>query len=521
MPGHDPTRKRTEKQLLNGTCGFQGTFLAVQYLRSHIDRGPASTSPATVQALFHQIRSPRFDKKKQVYFLLGEAADALIALSLSADTPTCIRILSALQQILAQASGARARAVGNAVGRLPVAFTLPPVELPTPLPPVTIPLRDLIRAMGTPGSEPIRWLGRSLVVPLQDRKVGVIKFANSRDNIPELVREHFWQDQLMQIRSVHQQKGQIPSPLVLDGSGLFRIPDPLPAGHPEGLYQGICIAYTAAPLYFEYPNERVDDRSWPGICQAFFAAAGTLGQLTASGLFHTALIPLFHNRVQQDRRNDRGRYLWEHGGRLDQWLDSCRFPNFALSGLRDFEHLEPAESSKDLRHYIGEHLLSFILVMGSCFRRQAPDRRGWDAQHKPVDTRDLFRPQLFCELITGVCQRYFEAFSHAPLPGGLKDKIPVLVKDLVQAMGIDRDMEETLRIQDQQNMTPDTYARFLHSRGISPAPSRGKTDIVVHSGPHLGGFNQQISVPGLVDFLYNFSSLCVSYCFARQNKLKA
>jgi len=37
--------------------------------------------------------------------------------------------------------------------------------------------------------------------------------------------------------------------------------------------------------------------------------------MTVKGIAHTALIPLFHNRVQQRRRNDHGAYLWEHAGR--------------------------------------------------------------------------------------------------------------------------------------------------------------------------------------------------------------
>ncbi len=66
-----------------------------------------------------------------------------------------------------------------------------------------------------------------------------------------------------------------------------------------------------------------------------------MGTLMALGLTHTAPIPLFHNRVQQGRRRDAGTYQWHRMGRLDQWLASCRHPNFGLSGLRDFEHIEP------------------------------------------------------------------------------------------------------------------------------------------------------------------------------------
>lgn len=450
---------------------------------------------------------------------MGEAADALIALSLALDGSSCTAIISALQDILAGASGHRVRAVGNAVGRLPVTLPALPVSLAEAPDPSPLPLSDLIRAFSAPVAGEAAWQGRSLVFPLENGRLGVTKFANSEENVTELAREHFFQAQMPGLHFLDRGDWQIPVPATVEKRLLFRITDPLPAGAPSGLYQGICIAYTACPEYFEYPNEGLTD--WEAVEQVFFGTARTLGKLTAAGLFHTALIPLFHNRAQQHRRQDNGRYLWEHGGRLDQWLDSCRFPNFSLSGLRDFEHLEPAASSKTLRHTIGEHLLSFILVMGSCFRSRAPERRGRDSSGRPADTRDLFNAGRFTALITGVCRRYFAAFTDALLPRAFEDRIPVLVDDLIRTMGIDRDMEETLRIQDQEQMDQAAYEAFLAARGIAPAPPRAQDDIVMSTGPHLGGFNQTISVPGLVDFLYNFSSLCVSYCFEKENRLKA
>ena len=327
-------------------------------------------------------------------------------------------IISSLQNILSGASGPRVRAVGNAVGKLPVRLpSAAQAILPEPCDPCPVTLNSLVNAFGVPRSGPWFWQGRSLILPLKNGWLGVLKFARSLDNLAELTREHFFQGQLARLYRVDPETWQIPRPVTLmDAKALCRVTDPLPDGGPPGLYRGTCIAYTAPPAYFEYPNESIFSETWDRIQAVFFHTARTLGELTATGLFHTALIPLFHNRVQQDRRNDSGRYLWEHGGRLDQWLDSCRYPNFSLSGLRDFEHLEPVASSKQLRHYIGEHLLSFILVAGSCFRSQAPKRRGWDSSGQPADTRDLFDPKRFTRLVTGICTNYFSAFSHTPLP---------------------------------------------------------------------------------------------------------
>ena len=77
-------------------------------------------------------------------------------------------------------------------------------------------------------------------------------------------------------------------------------------------------------------------------------AALLLGWLAGRGIVHEAAIPLFHNRVQRDRREDGGVYDWRLPGRLDRWLASALHPNFGLSGLRDFEHLASLERTSRL-----------------------------------------------------------------------------------------------------------------------------------------------------------------------------
>ncbi|MDD9304845.1 MAG: SidJ-related pseudokinase [Desulfobacter sp.] len=253
----------------------------------------------------------------------------------------------------------------------------------------------------------------------------------------------------------------------------------------------------------------------------FFKNARLLGALSGRGVFHTALIPLFHNRAQQLRRNDNGAYLWEHGGRLDQWLDSCQFPNFGASGPRDFEHLVQMNNSQKLRHYIGEHLLSFTLVIGSYFRNKAPDRRGKDEHQLPLDTRDLFSPPLFIELLSGVCKAYFKGLANKSMAPEFDLCSFELVEALIQVMGKDKDMEEVLRVHDQNQMSQTYFSQFLKQRGISTPPLKGKQDIVLETGPHLGGFNQAISVPELIDALFRFSAILVSTCFLNENKWKA
>ena len=128
---------------------------------------------------------------------------------------------------------------------------------------------------------------------------------------------------------------------------------------------------------------------------------------------HTAPIPLFHNRVQRDRRDDGGFYEWDRAGRLDRWLLSSRFPNFGPTGIRDCEHLVSVgeKAGRRLYHHIGNHLLSLILVAGSHFRHKAPEKVGLDPQGEPLDVRYLFDRERYIDLVRGVFGAYYAAFS--------------------------------------------------------------------------------------------------------------
>jgi hypothetical protein len=92
-------------------------------------------------------------------------------------------------------------------------------------------------------------------------------------------------------------------------------------------------------------------------------------------------------------------------------------------------------------------------------------------------------------------------------------------------MGIDTHMEERVRIEDQNNMTETEFKLFFKNRGIDKEDiekmNQGIEDIIIHTGPHLGGFNQPISVPKLIDLLFCLSSMCISDRYIMENRLKA
>ena len=75
-------------------------------------------------------------------------------------------------------------------------------------------------------------------------------------------------------------------------------------------------------------------------------------------------------------------------------------------------------------------------------------------------------------------------------------------------------MEEIFRATDQQEMSDDEFNKFLLDRGHTENSlnglSKGLEDITIMTGPHLGGFNQRISLPELIHFTGTAASYCIS-----------
>jgi hypothetical protein len=117
---------------------------------------------------------------------------------------------------------------------------------------------------------------------------------------------------------------------------------------------------------------------------------------------------------------------------------------------------------------------------------------------------------------------YYEGFvdhSHT-------DPFPVSAADLsgrmIEEMGVDRHMEEIFRIADQRELSDAQFRAFLMHRGYTPkeaaAAKRGEADISLMTGPHLGGFNQRISLPELIHAVETFSASCVAGRYWKSRK---
>jgi hypothetical protein len=85
---------------------------------------------------------------------------------------------------------------------------------------------------------------------------------------------------------------------------------------------------------------------------------------------------------------------------------------------------------------------------------------------------------------------------------------------MIEAMGVDRHMEEVLRVADQMEMSDESFKAFLKSRGYSEDDikvlKKGVEDVTVYTGPHLGGFNERISIPELTESVGAMSALCIA-----------
>ena len=515
----------SEAQWLTAQLGrtdmdFPGAYMLAGRVRDFVLERPVPSGsgllPATVRALF----SDRHENQTQAIHYYGVLARALAAAAAGrTPCPAAEAALSELIALAVQGGGTRHRAAAEALGELPVRLPrVTPPSVNTVRPP-SVTWAELVRRAGAEDA-PV-WLGRSLVAPLAAGSgFLVVKLARAADCLQGLAMEAEWMKRLGAQPALFSVPCRLPRPIGVRGGFALQLtcmptrggtpPRNLP-GQPRG------IAFTAPSGYFSYPNDPcprrrlADDRFF----RVMVRSARLLGELIGSGIVHTAPIPLFHNRIQRARRDDAGRYHWWRGGRLDRWLHSSRHPNFGLSGLRDLEHLAPVPSATGaLYRAIGGQLLSLVLVAGSHFRHSAPERIGIDDQGCPVDTRALFDRPFFARLIHGAVDAFYRGFAGPRAPAPVLPNASDLAERLVAAMGVDRHMGEILRSADQRRMDDAAFAAFLSACGRSPeqirtAP-RGAADIHLCTGPHLGGFNDRISVPELIDYLAAASAVCIA-----------
>ena len=197
-----------------------------------------------------------------------------------------------------------------------------------------------------------------------------------------------------------------------------------------------------------------------------------------------------------------------------------------MTGVRDFEHLLSFNgSSHRLYRHIGTQLLSLFLVAGSYFRNRERARVGFNRKGEPIDARTLFDKEFFKEITRGILFSYYRGFVEQEFSGVLPIDFNTLVGRMVDEMGVDRHMEEVLRVADQQEMTDGEFTRFLEEKGYSEEVAKGFQkgikEITIHTGPHLGGFNQRTSLPELNESVGSMAALCILGRYCKEKSLSA
>ena len=528
-------RLDAEAYLTGPRNDFVTTYMTVANLQFIIQKHPDILSQDTAAALMAVLTGTEHAAQKQVFFLYKKAADGLGGIiQATQDQALAETAKNALTHILAAYSDKPCRAAAEALGSVPLTITGP--RLPEK-PGLTMPRilwGRLLETFGFSADSLFQWKGRNILVAASNHsRVLVLKMARLGEDPAGLADESLWMDFLKDYPadffddadlSDSARLFQVPRPIKISGNHVFQIDD-FPFAPSRGISKNpsvidpraCAVGFTATMDYFCYPNEPENHRPLPAA--AFFNIMGQnawlLGRLTSLGIVHTAPIPLFHNRVQRERRSDRGLYEWPRAGRLDRWLSSCRFPNIGKTGIRDFEHfISFSGSSRKLYQYIGSHVLSLVLVAGSYFRNLEAGLVGLDNDGQPVDARHLFDAGLFAETVRSIFLNYYKGFTGTDFCGPLPFDLDAFVSRLIDEMGVDRHMEEILRVAEQNAMTDTAFYDFLADRGFSEKQiakfEKGRADIPILTGPHLGGFNQTISVPELIEFTGATSALCVA-----------
>jgi len=507
-----------ENYLLHSCLDFSATYMAVSMLEYELNKNSSLASSQTVHALHSVILKKVHSHQRQSYFLYRKAAKTLRFLVSAGKNPDLAReSLESLKHIVAHTHGPSHRAAAEALGSLPLKIKGPSLHEESPTKISSITWHELCGKTGLNETCAMKCIGRSLVFSLSGDSVFVIKLSRSNSDNAALNREALWMAYLQTVKHEFPTRFDIPTPCRFGEAYVFRLTD-----FPDNLKNRVnmpmssAIAFTVHPDYFVYPNPLPDEENIDrnNFMEVMKRNAYLLGKLASMGMVHTAPLPLFHNRLQRHRRTDGGYYEWPRGGRLDRWLLSCRYPNLGRSGIRDFEHLEAISgASSRFYRFVGNHLMSIILIGASYFRNHDPECTGFDEKGFPVDTRHLFCPDLMQKLIEDSFNAYYEGFT------GRKngDRLPVdfdnFVLRLIDEFGVDRYMEEIFRVADQQDMSDVEFNEFLLERGVNrntiEGLPKGLEDITLLTGPHLGGFNQRISLPELIHFTETAASYCI------------
>ncbi|WP_415718676.1 SidJ-related pseudokinase [Maridesulfovibrio sp.] len=496
---------------------FSAAYMDVRNLRSLLQKEPECADDEILHAVWDILMEQRYSSQRMSQLLYRECSKAMAAIGHGC--PDCVVSQSALQLQVQAASSCKKYAsieASGGLGGLPFSIALPePPDNFSGFAP-SVKWETLLKNAQVTGEAVFS--GRSAVMPAEgNERIFAIKILRKGEDPQGLHLEGRWMERLCAEGGPENVRFDCPSPYTIGGHVVFRL-EGLPDCVPENLHpEFYAMAYHAHSDYFVYPNDDRDDKrsSAEEMLEIMGRNSFLLGQLAGRGIVHEAPIPLFHNRVQATRRTDEGVYEWRRFGRLDRWLDSCRYPNFGRSGLRDFEHLRVMKPGRDSFYWaIGSHFMSILLVLGSWFRAQEPELCGLDADNDPIDARHLFDSEFFEKAVKRCFDQYYSGFTGKDFCNEIDLHIPKLVQDMINEMGVDRHMFEFMRVVDQELLEESEFRKYLIKCGMEPEKAysieKNKEDIPLVTGPHLGGFNSTISLPEIIEWSAMAAGCCIA-----------
>jgi hypothetical protein len=520
------------RDINNPSTDFISLYFAVGYLQTIAEKDPEIMTIGVIETLGELLQDRRYEKERRGFFLYRLAADTLKALIVRSHHMYLGKeAYKNLIYTLNETSGYAHQVSAEALGALPLDIRSPENKEVIQSHVPCLQWSELFGKTGLKIASSLSFMGRSLVAKLDSEcDILVLKFSRLHEIPAALLGEVHWMEHIRDITETMSCRFDIPKPLKIHGKYLFKLVDP-PFQPPENLRlhpELYAILFLAHEDYYRYPNHTLQGVSLESnmFLEMIDRNAWILGRLTSLGIIHTAPIPLFHNRVERHRRRDYGLYQWFRAGRLDRWLESCFYPNVGLTGPRDFEHFIPFRGpERQLYRYIGTHLLSLILVCGSYFRNKDRTRIGIDEMGRPFDTRDLFHDDLLKEMVLRLFQGYYHGFVGEAYEDHLPFDLHHLTDRLIDELGVDNHMEEMVRVADQNAMTDAAFRDFLMERGYTEEAitqcKKGEQDLVIQTGPHLGAFNNRISLPELIEAVAAMSALCISGRYWKQESRMA
>ncbi len=488
---------------------YTSHFMLVKHIQHTIKKEPSRITPHVIEILEQILKERDHDKEKLSTFLFRECAETLVYICVKGQDELKKHSYNILKSFSINLLNIRSLPCSRALGMLPCNIkkyqSISPTEedISQKIYELSSP-QEIIDLLGPCQNIKKLWMGRSYL-HIMGEKIVVFKFVKKQEGIESLLEEAAW---MLYLHKNKRNSLKIPTPIERKGHFLFSSRE----------WNSPFICFVVDKSYYIYPNGRgLNDYypSWEEFLYILKRGAYLLGDLTSQGIIHTCPIPLFHNRIQISRREDRGIYLWERGGRLDRWLHSSLYPNIGKWGIRDLEHLQFYQGNqRELFRHIGTHILSLLLMAGSYFRMREPKKIGLNKEGNPYDMRRLFSKNKMQEVIHSIVKSYFTGFVGEQMPSLKFEGMGDFVEKLIQEMGVDRHMTEFLRIRDQEEMSQEEFEKFLRLHGYTPHQiteiKKGEKDISLLTGPHLGEFNGRISVPEIIPFLAGVAGMVIS-----------